>query len=652
MERTHVSIDSLVDRVNHNEIKLPEIQRAYVWKPHQVAHLFDSLYRGYPSGAMLLWRPKQTVVERGMQVSDGGLHPVGTPAYLLDGQQRLTSLHRVYSEHPDASVVFNVETETFQIQSAATAKDPRWVKVAGILKAEKLGPIRKKILQATPGLDEDDVESRLGRVRAIAQYEYYLEILSGLPYDEVAQIFVRVNSGGRALKTVDLAMATLSAEWPGVVAKVEEEVSLRASTWPKIDTAFLVRALAATATETGSLSSLRGLQPEVLDAGWKRVRFGVDYVIKLLKENAGIETSNLIPSINALVPLVVLLGRHQEKQLDDPDALIYWLFGAFVTGRYSSAADTKIAQDSTAARSDDPIRGIYQSAGLLGSPLAVVSQQLIGKGAGSPFFLLSYLSAKGRGAKDWWYGVEISETGSGSSFAIEYHHIHPRTTLKELYTKAQINDLANLAFISAKANKKIGGRSPADYFAELHTEGKDELASHLVPLDPALRTAPNYLEFIAARRELLATEMTAILDHYRPAWVETEPAAQAPELERSVNLSILTEPATGPVLVFDAVRGQQHFSASTSLVDFERFLIDARDGLASTVEIGPLQASVEPEQEDVRVAVGPFELVGTVDEWQQVLVREKGDVTPNGLPAEDTPPHVGERQEFPVTDTE
>src|SRR3954451_12529043 len=138
MERTHVSIRALVDRIDHGEIKLPEIQRAYVWKPHQVAHLFDSLYRRYPSGAMLLWRPSDAVAERALQVGPAAHAPVATPLYLLDGQQRLTSLHRVYTDHVDANVVFHVGEERFQIQSAATAKDPRWVRVADVLTAEKL----------------------------------------------------------------------------------------------------------------------------------------------------------------------------------------------------------------------------------------------------------------------------------------------------------------------------------------------------------------------------------------------------------------------------------------------------------------------------------------------------------------------------------
>src|SRR3954451_11974548 len=111
MERTHVAIRQLVDRIDRGEIKLPEIQRGYVWKPAQVANLIDSLYRGYPSGSMLVWRPDEEVAERLLRIAGSGKGPMAVPQYLLDGQQRLTSLHRVFHRHKDANVVFNVEEE-------------------------------------------------------------------------------------------------------------------------------------------------------------------------------------------------------------------------------------------------------------------------------------------------------------------------------------------------------------------------------------------------------------------------------------------------------------------------------------------------------------------------------------------------------------
>lgn len=85
------------------------------------------------------------------------------------------------------------------------------------------------------------------------------------------------------------------------------------------------------------------------------------------------------------------------------------------------------------------------------------------------------------------------------------------------YKKSEINDLANLAFISARANKKISDRSPAVYFPEVRDA---ELEKHFVPLDVSLRDAAVYRDFLAARRRLLASAMTVYLNKfYPPGWM-------------------------------------------------------------------------------------------------------------------------------------
>jgi hypothetical protein len=109
-------------------------------------------------------------------------------------------------------------------------------------------------------------------------------------------------------------------------------------------------------------------------------------------------------------------------------------------------------------------------------------------------------------------------------------------TLVESYPKAEINDLANLAFISARANRKISDRRPAEYFPEL-TEA--ELAAHQVPLDEKLRAPGAYRQFLARRRELLADAMSALLDRYRPGWVDTvsvRPSAPTDGMELNLTL--------------------------------------------------------------------------------------------------------------------
>ncbi|MFD1904641.1 DUF262 domain-containing protein [Paenibacillus rhizoplanae] len=80
------------------EIRIPAFQRGYVWSSEQVSYLLDSIYKGFPIGTILLWRTRERLkVER-----DLGNYTLPDPRkdypidYVLDGQQRLTSLFSVF----------------------------------------------------------------------------------------------------------------------------------------------------------------------------------------------------------------------------------------------------------------------------------------------------------------------------------------------------------------------------------------------------------------------------------------------------------------------------------------------------------------------------------------------------------------------------
>jgi uncharacterized protein with ParB-like and HNH nuclease domain len=63
------SVKELVGMIERGEIRLPEMQRRYVWRATRVRDLLDSLYRGYPSGAILLWETDMEVPERQFAVA-------------------------------------------------------------------------------------------------------------------------------------------------------------------------------------------------------------------------------------------------------------------------------------------------------------------------------------------------------------------------------------------------------------------------------------------------------------------------------------------------------------------------------------------------------------------------------------------------------
>src|SRR5438128_3411847 len=99
MSKTDISIGRLVQMIEEGELRLPEMQRRYVWRATRVRDLLDSLYRGYPTGSILVWETPNEVPMRDVDVAQQR-NPFSGRKLLLDGQQRLTSLSAVIRGEP------------------------------------------------------------------------------------------------------------------------------------------------------------------------------------------------------------------------------------------------------------------------------------------------------------------------------------------------------------------------------------------------------------------------------------------------------------------------------------------------------------------------------------------------------------------------
>src|SRR5262245_45310121 len=99
MQKTETSVQDLVAMIERGELRLPEMQRGYVWRATRVRDLLDSLYRNYPSGAILVWETNVAMPLRDMAVGQQE-SPFKGFKLLLDGQQRLTSLSTILRGEP------------------------------------------------------------------------------------------------------------------------------------------------------------------------------------------------------------------------------------------------------------------------------------------------------------------------------------------------------------------------------------------------------------------------------------------------------------------------------------------------------------------------------------------------------------------------
>jgi uncharacterized protein with ParB-like and HNH nuclease domain len=91
-------IVELIEKILSGNIRIPSFQRGFVWDSDRVAHLMDSIYKGFPFGSLLFWRTKTSLN------TERSLGPYKLPDrdpdypidYILDGQQRATSIFGVF----------------------------------------------------------------------------------------------------------------------------------------------------------------------------------------------------------------------------------------------------------------------------------------------------------------------------------------------------------------------------------------------------------------------------------------------------------------------------------------------------------------------------------------------------------------------------
>ncbi len=567
MTQQNIPIGTLVDMYKRGELRLPEIQRHYVWQGPRVRDLFDSLYRKYPSGSILMWETDEPVPTRDFAIEQETTAFAGRKL-LLDGQQRLTSLTAVLNgelvkvrgrkrpieilfnlEHPEGpptdfaevesdeqsllhSEEESVESEdesvgdrnlqeelrrrTFVVGSQSLKQQPNWVSVSDVFQTENDAIILQKA--GVTGFDDTRFQKyseRLKKLREIKQYHYVVHVLERtMSYEEVTEIFVRVNSLGAKLRSSDLALAQMSSRWPNLLEKLEEFQEESEDSWFTIDIGHLVRAIVVFATQQCLFRGVATIPVPTLEAAWKEAKDGLRFAINFLRSNVGIEDESLLSSpmfIHTLAAISKVKGNKLSG--DEQRALIHWLLVANARGRYSrGSSETLLNEDLNIVFRSGDISALMEPVKRQFGRLHIEPGDLAGRGVTSPLFSLAYLALKQAGAKDWYSGLGLSLTHQGRLHFIQWHHVIPKSLLKNSYETTEINEIANMAFITGQTNQRISNKNPMEYLESvLRQQGESALESQCVPLDRDLWQTVRYREFLEMRRQALADRMNKFI---------------------------------------------------------------------------------------------------------------------------------------------
>ena len=531
------SIQDLLSQIGHGEILLPEFQRGYVWNRDQVRGLMQSLYRKHPTGHLLTWRTYKPSLVRGAQSTSNG-HSL----LLLDGQQRLTTLYVLFEgkaplfyegESLYFDLHFNMQTEEFRFyQTSRMENNPAWIGVHEFLREglttlleriEQLNEDRRTIIQQNL--------ARLSRLDAVRNYTYTVDQVSGDEFsvDQVVDIFNRVNSQGTPLTKADLALAHICSIWPEARAELRA-FSLKMKEFGfGVQLSFLVRCIAGVATGSIVLEGTFMRTPAAeLKSAWQEMQPAFEHLVGVLRHEAFIGNLSDLPTDNVLVPVTIFLARHGGTFPSETikRRFIRWLYLAGLWARYSGATETKLQQDvALVADSDlDPTHELEAAILRERGRVSLEEGDLDRARINSAVALLSQVVARSRDARDWFTGIPIYDPAVGKSHGGERHHIFPKTVLKSagITDQTRINAVANRAILGQKPSLAHRRSSPADYLRAIDESQPDALQAQSVPMDSELWAPEQFLDFLAARRRLLAKAMNEFIESWIP---EVEPGA-------------------------------------------------------------------------------------------------------------------------------
>ncbi len=565
-------LSTLIDQIEMGTIALPDIQRPFVWKAAKVRDLFDSLYRGFPIGYLLFW---DNHVEPGARQIGTDGKQLAPQQLIVDGQQRLTSLFAVLKGVPVVTqdfketriqIAFRPRDEKFAVASAAIRKDPEYVPDISVVWDGSVGffgfvnGFIEHLRQYREVGDEEarHIGARLERLKGIENFPFSaLSLAVSLNEEQVAEIFVRINSEGVRLNQADFILTLMSVFWEKGRKELEEFCRDARTPTRGEASAFnyfiepdpdqLLRVAVALAFRRARLqnvySILRGkdLQTGEFSPDRRERQFGAlqeaqafaldltnwhEFLKALM--TAGYCGARMIASQTNLVYTyaLYLVGK---RDFDVPrkrlrHMIARWFYMTSLTSRYTGSSETQMEADL--AR----FRGLATAGEFVAELDRICSQELTNdfweirlpndldrSAARSPSLFSYYAALCVLDAPVLFSSMKVSElidpAMQGRKAALERHHLFPRAYLESIGVSliGEINQIANYALVEWSDNVGIGARPPAMYYPEyvrrLSGENLDKMAFyHALP--ESWHELP-YDEFLEARRHLMADVIKA-----------------------------------------------------------------------------------------------------------------------------------------------
>ena len=527
---SHLFVD-----IDAGRMKIPKFQRDFVWTEVQTAALLDSIIKGFPIGTFILWKTREEM-RHFKNVGNVTLPevPKGDAVhYVLDGQQRITSLYAVHKgaritkegkeiDYKRVSINLTMDSEEDeQIVLPEPADDgATCISVHELLNgsieelASKYGPFLGKI---------NEYRNRL------LGYDFSTIIIEEYPIDIACEVFTRINTGGTELTLFEIMVAKtfdqergfdLAREYDWLIDNKGAAKDLEDAGFETVPASTVIQCVAAHITGQMRRKDILKLDKAAFIDAWPVVKDGMFQAVDYINTQLRIPVSRLLPYPALLVPLTYFFIRSESPDVSPLQnaLLVQYFWWASLSHRFTSGVENKLAQDL--ARMDSILAGKPPSYAGEEVRLTIEDLKQSWFSTGDAFCkailcLYAYHQPKSFANNGL---VKLGNSWLKVAFSRNYHHFFPKKYLeKTTFTEQEANSILNITLVNEDLNKrKIGAKAPSVYmkgFEGANPELAETMKSHLIDdLDSFGVWTDDFSAFLEQRGERVLAELTKRLE--------------------------------------------------------------------------------------------------------------------------------------------
>uniref|UniRef100_Q31IU1 DUF262 domain-containing protein n=1 Tax=Hydrogenovibrio crunogenus (strain DSM 25203 / XCL-2) TaxID=317025 RepID=Q31IU1_HYDCU len=534
----------LINEIQKGIIKIPKFQRNFVWTIDKTAKLLDSILKGYPIGTFILWQTDERINDiKNVGNLDIPHTPEGVKVqYVLDGQQRITSLFAAYlGAHIQkvgekktvdySSIVVNLGADINDNDEQVITAEPtgdNYISLSDVLNfMDRMTDIKDRF-------SDQDFKKIHSYSRAFDTYDFSTVILRKEDIDSAIEVFTRINTGGQTLTLFEIMSAKtydeqqqfdMQVKWENFIKELKEIKYEGVSS----SVVLSLLALLLSRTKECKRKTILSLDKQNIIDSWDGVVSALKDSVDYFRTTYRIPVSQLLPYDSLLVPFSYFFYQNKDKpNADQRKYLEEFFWRVSLSSRYSSSTESKLAQDIK--RIDQILKGQrpdYNDIKVnLDSPQSLIDTNF---SAGNSYCKAVLCLLAYQEPKDFQDNGKVILDNSWLKVANSknYHHFFPKAYLKNR-TVLNGNSVINITFVSDHLNKrKIGAKAPSQYMADFQDENSQvnkALQSHLIDLDGFGIESNDYDTFLQARAKLIYEELRSRIDlsHKEPVNEEVQ----------------------------------------------------------------------------------------------------------------------------------